>query len=68
VCSDGERSHLENPTPGNSKSMCGITGIFNLDDRPIENLPIRIQNMTERLTHRDPDYQGPFVSDEGLLN
>ena len=46
--------------------MCGITGIFSLSGKPVENAAVRIQAMTNMLVHRGPDYQGVYVSSDGL--
>jgi asparagine synthase (glutamine-hydrolysing) len=39
--------------------MCGITGIINLDNSPIEESLIR--SMTEAIAHRGPDGDGIFI-------
>lgn len=41
--------------------MCGITGIFSLNGRPIDNAEARITKMTSMLIHRGPDSQGTYV-------
>jgi asparagine synthase (glutamine-hydrolysing) len=39
--------------------MCGVTGIINLDNRPVEESIVR--SMTEALAHRGPDGKGIFI-------
>ncbi len=39
--------------------MCGITGIYNLDGKPVDFL--LLQKMTDSLSHRGPDDGGFFV-------
>lgn len=40
--------------------MCGITGILNLNDKPVEN--VDIQRMTTALAHRGPDGEGVWLN------
>ena len=39
--------------------MCGIAGIFNLNDRPIAFHTLK--SMTEAIAHRGPDGEGHFI-------
>ncbi|PIE65031.1 MAG: asparagine synthase (glutamine-hydrolyzing) [Desulfobacterales bacterium] len=39
--------------------MCGITGIFNLDGRPVSSVILR--EMTDTIAHRGPDSEGFYV-------
>jgi asparagine synthase (glutamine-hydrolysing) len=39
--------------------MCGIAGILNLDNSPVDR--VRLERMTETLSHRGPDAGGIFV-------
>ena len=39
--------------------MCGITGIINLDKKPVDQKVL--QKMTRVLSHRGPDDEGIFV-------
>ena len=39
--------------------MCGITGIVNLDGRPVERKAV--ERMTRTLSHRGPDAEGSWV-------
>ncbi len=39
--------------------MCGITGIFNLNNEPAS--PVVLQNMTDAIAHRGPDGEGSYV-------
>jgi len=39
--------------------MCGISGIFNLDQRPVT--PEQIQGMNDTMVHRGPDGEGVFI-------
>ncbi len=39
--------------------MCGITGIFNLDGRPVSSVILR--KMTDAIAHRGPDSEGFYV-------
>jgi len=39
--------------------MCGITGIYNLDGKPVDS--VLLQNMTNSLKHRGPDDGGFFI-------
>jgi len=39
--------------------MCGICGIVNLDDAPVE--PQRVKNMMRLIKHRGPDDEGSFI-------
>lgn len=41
--------------------MCGIAGIYNLDNKPVSKK--RIERMGEVLSHRGPDSHGVFVKD-----
>jgi len=41
--------------------MCGLSGIFNLDGRPVD--PAVLQAMDDRLVHRGPDDQGLVLID-----
>ncbi|MBW1812691.1 MAG: asparagine synthase (glutamine-hydrolyzing) [Deltaproteobacteria bacterium] len=45
--------------------MCGICGIFESDNRPVD--PFDIKQMCSLLVHRGPDYEGTFVSDNVAL-
>ena len=45
--------------------MCGITGIFNLNENPVALQAIK--NMTERIAHRGPDGEGFFVENHIAL-
>jgi asparagine synthase (glutamine-hydrolysing) len=47
--------------------MCGITGIFSLSGRPIQNAEERIRRMTMMLKHRGPDNQGFYVSNDRIV-
>lgn len=47
--------------------MCGVTGIFSLTGRPIDNAEVRIRRMTDLLHHRGPDASGVKVIDGGLV-
>jgi len=40
--------------------MCGITGIFNLDEEPVS--PVFLRRMTDAIAHRGPDGEG-FYND-----
>jgi len=39
--------------------MCGIAGIFHLDDRPAS--PVLLKQMTDAIAHRGPDGEGQYV-------
>jgi len=39
--------------------MCGITGIFHLNDRPAS--PVLLKRMTDEIAHRGPDGEGQYV-------
>src|SRR5438876_11475627 len=39
--------------------MCGITGIFNLDDKPVSATILK--RMTDSIAHRGPDGDGQYV-------
>ncbi len=39
--------------------MCGITGIINLDKRPVDKKVLTTMNRT--LSHRGPDDEGVFI-------
>jgi len=41
--------------------MCGISGIINLNKRPIDNLEAKIKLMTKMLDHRGPDQNGIYI-------
>ena len=41
--------------------MCGICGIYNIDDRPVDKNLLKKMNNT--LVHRGPDDEGYFVND-----
>lgn len=41
--------------------MCGIAGILNLNDTPVERWSL--QRMTDTIAHRGPDGEGHFVED-----
>ena len=43
--------------------MCGITGILNLDGKPVSSVVLR--KMTDAIAHRGPDGEG-FYTDNGL--
>lgn len=45
--------------------MCGIAGIFNLDDTPIAHQTIKA--MANKMAHRGPDGEGFFISDNIAL-
>jgi len=47
--------------------MCGIAGIVALDGRPIPNLGHRLSVMNELLSHRGPDDEGTWTSDDGAV-
>lgn len=47
--------------------MCGIAGILSLNGKPIANADERIWRMTRQLEHRGPDYQGVYLSPDGML-
>lgn len=47
--------------------MCGVTGIFSLSGRPIQNAEDRISRMTSMLVHRGPDSHGVYVSNDKLI-
>ena len=47
--------------------MCGLTGIFSLTGKPIDDAESRIGRMTALLNHRGPDAQGVFVSEDRLV-
>ena len=44
--------------------MCGISGIYSLNGKVIENLENRIQLMTDMLHHRGPDQKGIYISEK----
>ncbi len=39
--------------------MCGVTGIFNLDGRPVS--PVILRKMTDAIAHRGPDGEGFYI-------
>src|SRR5690348_11539181 len=45
--------------PTELATMCGITGIVNLDGRPVERKAV--ERMTRTLSHRGPDAEGSWV-------
>ncbi len=47
--------------------MCGISGIFSLNGKPVNGARARIEKMTNALIHRGPDSQGSIVTSDGLL-
>ena len=42
--------------------MCGLSGIINLNNKPIKNLEQKINLMTKLLNHRGPDYAGKYIN------
>jgi len=44
--------------------MCGICGIINLDDRPIDRSVLEAMNRT--MVHRGPDGEGYFANAKGI--
>ena len=47
--------------------MCGISGIFSLSGRAIDNLENRISLMNKLLHHRGPDASGIYISEKKNL-
>ena len=45
--------------------MCGITGVFHLNNKPIAHQTIKL--MTDALAHRGPDGEGIFIEDNVAL-
>ncbi len=45
--------------------MCGIAGIYNTANEPIDNLSRRIEVMKDRQRHRGPDGEGTWLSESG---
>ena len=45
--------------------MCGITGVFHLNNKPIAHQTIKL--MTDALAHRGPDGEGIFIKDNVAL-
>ena len=45
--------------------MCGITGIFHLNNKPVAHQTIKV--MTDALAHRGPDGEGVFIEDNVAL-
>ncbi|RAJ11141.1 asparagine synthase (glutamine-hydrolysing) [Chitinophaga skermanii] len=44
--------------------MCGITGVFNIHQRPLKQVPVGAYSaMTHALIHRGPDEEGSFQHD-----
>ena len=44
--------------------MCGISGIFSLSGKTIDNIENRINLMTKLLNHRGPDQSGVYISEK----
>ena len=42
--------------------MCGISGIYSLTKKPIKNLKLRLELMSDLLKHRGPDQNGIYIS------
>lgn len=47
--------------------MCGIAGIISLSGRPVRDAVRRVERMNALSHHRGPDYQGVYVSPDGLV-
>lgn len=45
--------------------MCGITGVFHLNNKPVAHQTIKV--MTDALAHRGPDGEGIFIEDNVAL-
>ena len=44
--------------------MCGISGIFSLSGKTIDNIENRINLMSKLLNHRGPDQSGVYISEK----
>jgi asparagine synthase (glutamine-hydrolysing) len=47
--------------------MCGISGIISVSGRPVRDAGRRVARMNALMHHRGPDYQGVYVSGDGLV-
>ena len=47
--------------------MCGIAGIYNIDDRDHISMDADMKKMTSCLTHRGPDDHGYYIDDKIAL-
>lgn len=47
--------------------MCGISGIFNLNNKKIINLESKLKVMVDLQTHRGPDGSGIWINDSGSV-
>ena len=43
--------------------MCGIVGIYSLNNTKILNLKSRLKKMIELINYRGPDYTGYYIND-----
>jgi len=47
--------------------MCGIAGIWYINNKPVADLSV-IKKMTDSISHRGPDGEGHWMSDDTLLH
>jgi asparagine synthase (glutamine-hydrolysing) len=47
--------------------MCGIAGILNLNNHPVQNIRDKVSLMAKLIEHRGPDGEGVWISNNGAV-